>query len=97
MSSYRLNIYAFYGVSLAIMVCSFYVLYYFMKDDGERTERAIISISVIGSIVSLICLFMVIKLDRIDQGQLMIPTYTVSIDDLPKPRPIMTGLDTAET
>ena len=96
MSIYRLNVYAFYGITLVIMACSFYELYYFMKSENEQTERTIIFMSIVGSIVSLIGLFMAIILDRTDRNHQLIPTYTFTIDDLPKPQPMMMGLNTVD-
>lgn len=96
MSIYRLNIYAFYGITLAIMVCSFYELYYFMKPENNHTDRSIIIVSIGGAIISLIGLTIAIVLDSMDQQQSMIPTYTFTIDELPKPKPLMAGLNVPE-
>lgn len=96
MSSYRLNIYAFYGVSLAVMAYSFYALYYTTKANDEQTERTMVVVSIVGAIMSLVGLIMAIHLDKLDQRHLLVPMYTYAFDDLPKPKPMMTGLDTAE-
>ena len=92
-----MNIYAFYGISLAIMAYSFYGLYYIVKDNGEQTERTMILVSVVSAIISMVGLIMAIQLDKLDRHNLLIPTYTYTFDDLPKPQPTMTGLDIAET
>ena len=78
------------------MACSLYELYFFMKADSEQTERSIIFVSFGGAIISLIGLFIAVVLDQTDQAHQLIPTYTFTIDELPKPQPMMMGLNNVD-
>jgi hypothetical protein len=67
-----------------------------MDTKNEKTDRTIITVSIFGSIVSLVGLIMAIILDQLDQKQMLIPIYTLTMDDLPKPQPLVAGLDSTD-
>ena len=59
-----------------------------MNAENEQTDRTIIIAAIIGAVVSLCSLLMALILDRLDQKHMLIPTFTFTMDDLPKPQPL---------
>jgi hypothetical protein len=64
-----------------------------MNTENDQTDRTIIFAFIIGAIISLVGLIMAVVLDQLDQKQMTIPVYTFTLDDLPKPQPLIKGLD----
>lgn len=79
-----------------MLLCSIYELCCFIDAVNDQTDWSVIIASIIGAIVSLVGLIMATVLDQLDRQQTLIPTYTFTMDDLPKPRPLIVGLDNAE-
>ena len=78
------------------MLCSFYGLYCFMEAEHDHSDRTIIVASIVGAIVSLVGLIMAVVLDQLDQKRILVPTHTITIDDLPKLQPIIVGVNNAD-
>lgn len=82
---YQLNLYVLLGLSSFIFIGSLYGFNRAFNQPDAANEWTNIFLCLATGIGSLVMICMVILLDSDERKRLSIPSYTITMDDLPKP------------